>query len=271
MERIAIRDIQNNVYNIGDNLTSNAFVLDCSNCDNSITINVPACTRIDILIINIKDNSEIRFNLSEGASIQLGTLAKGTINTLNIYANLEKNAEFHSYLADFIDNQNTTKVEVNLNDEGAVCDWHLASLASKTDKKEFDVSVFHKAINTYAKLDNYGVCKDEAKLTFSGICKIANGARGSKAHQNAKIMVFDEKSNGVAKPILKIDENDIEASHAAVVGKINDDHLFYLTSRGLTEAEAKELITLGYLNPILNGFSDEEIKNDIANMIERRM
>ena len=72
-------------------------------------------------------------------------------------------------------------------------------------------------------------------------------------------MVFDEKSTGIAKPILKIDENSIEASHAAVVGKINDEHLFYLVSRGLSEAEAKELITLGYLKPILKGFQDEEV------------
>ena len=84
-------------------------------------------------------------------------------------------------------------------------------------------------------------------------------------------MVFDRLSNAVAKPILKIDENDIEASHAAVVGKINDDHLFYLTSRGISEKEAKELITYGYLKPILQGFSDQEVIDDINNLIEGRM
>ena len=84
-------------------------------------------------------------------------------------------------------------------------------------------------------------------------------------------MVFDEASNAIAKPILKIDENDIEASHAAVVGKINDEHLFYLTSRGISEADAKQLITLGYLKPILAGFNDEETRNYISSLIERRM
>ena len=84
-------------------------------------------------------------------------------------------------------------------------------------------------------------------------------------------MVFDKASNAVAKPILQIDENDIEASHAAIVGKINDEHLFYLTSRGLTDAEAKELITFGYLKPILNGFDEENIKEEITELIEGRM
>ena len=139
------------------------------------------------------------------------------------------------------------------------------------DNKEFDVSAYHNAINTYAQLDNYGVCRDEGKLTFSGICKIINGSHGSKAHQNAKIMVFDELSNGVAKPILKIDEHDIEASHAAIVGKINDEHIFYLTSRGLSEEEAKRIITLGYLKPILKGFSDDNMVQEIENLIEGEM
>ena len=84
-------------------------------------------------------------------------------------------------------------------------------------------------------------------------------------------MVFDRLSNAVAKPILKIDENDIEASHAAVVGKINDDHLFYLTSRGISEKEAKELITFGYLKPILVGFNDQEVIDEINKLIEGRM
>ena len=120
-------------------------------------------------------------------------------------------------------------------------------------------------------MDNYGVVRDDGKLVFSGIGKIANGQHGSKAHQNAKIMVFDKNSIGVAKPILKIDENDIEASHAAIVGKINDEHIFYLTSRGLSEDDAKRLITFGYLKPIIKGFEDEELKEQITNLIEGKM
>ena len=120
-------------------------------------------------------------------------------------------------------------------------------------------------------MDNYGVTRDDGKLTFSGVCHILKGSSGSKAHQNAKVMVFDSLSNGVAKPILKIDENDIEASHAAIVGKINDEHIFYLTSRGLSEEEAKRIITLGYLKPILKGFDDEDVKESIEKMIEGNM
>ena len=85
-----------------------------------------------------------------------------------------------------------------------------------------------------------------------------------------KIIVFDEEASGVASPILKIDENDVKASHGAVVGQLNNDHMFYLMSRGLTQDEARMIITLGYLKPVSAQFN-EEIQLNIENAIKEAM
>lgn len=271
MDRILVKDLQNNTYSIGKELTSKSFLINCEELPNSFVIALTDNVRANILIINIKNDNDIHFDLKDYSSLHLAILGKEEVNNLKLHADLGKYAEIDAYFADFLINKNKSDIQINLNGEEAACAWHLASLATKQDKKEFDVSVYHNRKNTYCKLDNYGVCLNESMLTFSGVCKIEKGSSGSKAHQNAKIMVFDQACKGIAKPILKIDENDIEASHAAVVGRINEDHLFYLTSRGLSEAEAKELITLGYLKPILNGFDDEEMKEEIGGLIEERM
>lgn len=267
MDRIAVT---NNEYIIDGELTSKRFIIDCEKLGQLINIKLLDNVRANILLINIKDE-EIKLDLGKNSSLSFSLLAKNEIKQLKITAKLDYYAELDAYFADFITEKNVTHVDIELNGEEAACAWHLASLASGKDDKSFDVSVYHNSKNTYCRLDNYGVCLNESKLTFAGICKINEGCSGSKAHQNAKIMVFDEACKGIAKPILKIDENDIEASHAAVVGKINDDHLFYLTSRGLSEEAAKELITMGYLKPILKGFDDEEIKEEIENLIGGRI
>ena len=251
-------------------LTSKRFVVDCNKVGTPLYIEIEERVDANILIINIKD-SDIHLHLKRDSSALVSFLAKEEAKDIKIHAELDDNSQIDAYFADFITGENHSNIQIDLNGEEAAAMWHLASLASKKDKKYFDVSVYHNSKNTYCKLDNYGVCLNESNLTFSGVCKINKGCSGSKAHQNAKIMVFDEACKGIAKPILKIDENDIEASHAAVVGKINDEHLFYLTSRGLSEAEAKELITLGYLKPILKGFDDEEINDQINKLIEGRM
>ena len=271
MERINILNQDNReIISLGSQ-KSEYFVCNLKEANFPLQIVINENSNVDLLLLEPSELVELTFEVKDNASLHLAILAHNVVKSFKITANVGQNAHFSSHFADFIVSKSKGEVAVNLNKQGATCDWHLASLTEKNEYKEFDVSVYHNSPNTFAQLDNYGVCRDEGKLVFSGICKINNGSHGSKAHQNAKIMVFDEKSDGIAKPILKIDENDIEASHAAVVGKINDEHIFYLTSRGLTEEEAKRLITLGYLKPILQGFVDEDVKETIERLIEGKM
>ena len=270
MKRIVLNNTKEHIFDLS-NSSDLSFVLDCKDFNDDVVISTGKNRELDILVSNIKENTNLTFEVGDGTKLHLSSLLKNDVKSFKITANVGQNSVFESYIADFISNRCKAEIMVNLNGENARCDWHLASLSKGTDNKEFNVSSFHNSPNTFSQLDNYGVVRDDGKLLFSGICQINNGSHASKAHQNAKIMVFDSLSNGIAKPILKIDENDIEASHAAVVGKINDEHIFYLTSRGLSEEEAKRIITLGYLKPISNGFDDEDIKEEIEKMIEGNM
>jgi Fe-S cluster assembly protein SufD len=74
----------------------------------------------------------------------------------------------------------------------------------------------------------------------------------------------------MANPILKIDNNDIVASHAAAVGTLNEDHVFYLLSRGIDIKNARKLITLGYLTNIFTEFNDED-KEILDRMLGERL
>ncbi len=223
-----------------------------------------------LYLSNLIKENKIEINVLEDGILHLSILADTPINQLDLTVNLAKNTQLIVYFADFSYEVNNSNVVINLNEENSNVVWHLASLASKNDKKNISVSALHNSPSTFARVDNYGVSKDNSKLVFAGTSHILNGMIHSKTHQNAKIMVFDPNSDAVAKPILKIDENDIEASHAAAVGKISDDQIFYLTSRGLTLEDARMLITLGYLKPIFKGFDEKKVER-IDSIIEGRL
>ena len=261
MERIKINK-ENNTLKSGD------YIIDSFDC---LSIETEVNSVCDILLDNLSDNSSLKITVLSGSKVNLSFLAENELKAANIEVFVKNNGFLEGYFADFTKNINNLKCVINLEEEGATSYFRLASLAAKNDTKNIDISINHISPRTYGKVDNYGVCKDDAKLTFLGTSYIYKDSIKSKTQQNAKIMVFDEASNAIAKPILKIDENDIEASHAAVVGKISDEHLFYLTSRGISEAEAKQLITYGYLKPILLGFKEEQIKEHISSLIEGRM
>ena len=149
--------------------------------------------------------------------------------------------------------------------------FRLSSLSKKDNVKVIDVNFTHNSPNTESKMENYGVCRDASSLSFVGTSYIKKGSKQSIANQITKIMVFDRKCNASASPILRIDENDVSASHGASEGKINEDHLFYLMSRGLEEENAKRLITLGYLNPILPLIFDDEVRSEVEKVIIERV
>ena len=224
-----------------------------------------------LTILNLNNIRELEIELKDNSYLLLSLLLENEINDLKIKVTAKSGVTLEGFIADFSRDKLNFDCVVDLIEEGASAFIRLASLSANKDDKNISISINHVVGKTYGRVDNYGVCKDMGKLLFAGTSHIFEKSIKSKTQQNAKIMVFDEASNAIAKPILRIDENDIEASHAAVVGKINDEHLFYLTSRRISEADAKQLITLGYLKPILVGFNNEETRNYISSLIERRM
>ena len=221
-------------------------------------------------VIEYSDFSDLKIELSEGSNLLL-KLANFKENAdIKIYGKVGKNAGISVVFADFSKNFTKISSQIDLVEEGANCDWHLATLANKNDDKIFDISFKHLVGKTTSNMNNYGVARDESKIVFSGVSHITEGAKKSNAKQNAKIIVFDKNAQGVASPILKIDENEVQASHGAVVGQLNSDHMFYLMSRGLTREDARTLITLGYLKPVSTQFSDE-VQLEIENAIQEVM
>ena len=221
-------------------------------------------------VLEYVDFSDLKIELSEGSNLLL-KLANFRDNVdIKIYGKVGKNAGISVIFADFSKDFVKISSQIDLAEEGANCDWHLATLANKKDDKTFDISFKHLVGKTTSIMDNYGVARDDSKIVFSGVSHITEGAKKSNAKQNAKIIVFDKNSQGVASPILKIDENEVQASHGAVVGQLNSDHMFYLMSRGLTQDEARMIITLGYLKPVSAQFN-EDTQLIIENAIKEAM
>ena len=221
-------------------------------------------------VLEYTDFSDINLTLEEGAKLTLKLANFATDKSLKICGKIKKNAYLALIFADFSNGNSKIESKIDLVEEGAKCEWHLATLSNKKDNKIFDISFNHLVGHTEALMDNYGVARNESKILFTGCNHILEGAKGSNTKQNAKIIVFDKDAQGVASPILRIDENDVQASHGAIVGQLNNEHMFYLMSRGLTREEARMIITLGYLKPVSSQFS-EETQLKIENILKEAM
>ena len=144
-----------------------------------------------------------------------------------------------------------------------------AILSKNQEKKHYEILIQHNQPMTYGQMDNYGVVKDMGRLVIDGIGTITKGQHGSSAHQTNKIMMFDESCQACANPYLYIDDFDVQASHAAAVGKMDEEHLYYLQSRGLTKKQAMQLITYGYLMPVVEVIDNEMIKKHFEQSLSK--
>lgn len=162
-------------------------------------------------------------------------------------------------------------VNIDLDGVNAKALHNVAVIARNKNVKDFYVKINSNEKTTYGELNNFGVVKDKATLNFNGIGYIKNGASQSQAHQESKIITFDPGVNAQANPYLIIDESDVEASHAAAVGAMDEEQLYYIQSRGIDFENASKLITFGYLKPIINKINNEELKNKLENLIEEKV
>lgn len=178
-------------------------------------------------------------------------------------------AQLKMIVPDFTSGNRLLNIETKLIGVDSRANWHLASFSINEDKKKFKISFSHYGAKSFADMQNYGVVLNQSTLIFTGDSTIYEEVKGAETHQTARIIVFDAGSRAQADPILNIYHNDvIAASHAATVGRVNAEHLYYLNTRGLTGNEAKQLITKGYLMPILDEIDDEGLHQKFSGLLE---
>jgi Fe-S cluster assembly protein SufD len=121
-----------------------------------------------------------------------------------------------------------------------------------------NVRVVHKGRNTRANVFACGVVVDRSYLNFSGMLRVEKGAKGTRTFFRANLMILSRQAGAKTFPGLEIEENDItQGGHAATVGKVNDEQMFYLMSRGLSEYESKKLVIKGFFEPVLSQICNE--------------
>lgn len=165
----------------------------------------------------------------------------------------------------FLEEGEETKVEVRL-EEGAKLQLLAFFFGKDGEQYSLETDVYHEGPNSKSETIVRGVLMGSSLGKVLGKVNIKKGAKGSDAHLSGKILLFDEAKVSDATPTLEIDENEVKASHDMAVGRIDDETLFYLQSRGLDEDGAKKLIISGFFQSIL-----ERIDNKNRKQFEKRL
>jgi Fe-S cluster assembly protein SufB len=133
--------------------------------------------------------------------------------------------------------------------KGARADILSVAFAGKGQHQDTGGKAIHAAPYTTSTIVSKSVSKDGGRATYRGQLVVAKGAHHAKSNVRCDALILDEYSRSDTYPYIEIDEDQVTIGHEATVGKVGDDQIFYLMSRGLSESEALSMIVLGFMEP----------------------
>lgn len=141
------------------------------------------------------------------------------------------------------------------------------------DSQHFDVETWtdHRAPNTTCDMFTRGVVDERAVAAYEGTIRVAEDAPDVDAYQTENVLMVSDEAEADASPRLEIDNNDVKCSHAATVGKVDEEELFYMNSRGIDTETAKRRIVEGFFEPVLGRLSFTETEDEFRAIVERKM
>ncbi|HKF14321.1 MAG TPA: Fe-S cluster assembly protein SufB [Gaiellaceae bacterium] len=134
--------------------------------------------------------------------------------------------------------------------EGAHGEVLSIAFAGEGQHQDAGGKAVHVAPNTTSVITSKSISKNGGRAGYRGLLEVAKGATGAKSKVVCDALILDEDSRSDTYPYMKIDEDNVDIGHEATVSKIGEEQLFYLMSRGLSEAEASAMIVSGFVEPI---------------------
>jgi Fe-S cluster assembly protein SufD len=136
---------------------------------------------------------------------------------------------------------------------------------------DYDTTQEHAAPNTNSDLAFRGVLAAGSTAVWRGMIKVDPGAQQTDAFQESRNLLLSPEAHADAIPGLEILADDVRCTHAAAIAQVDKDQLFYLTSRGLSEADAKSLVIEGFLEALVERLAEGPVRDEISAALESRL
>jgi FeS assembly protein SufD len=164
-----------------------------------------------------------------------------------------------------------TNNENTLMDDGSRASISSVYFADGDRKMDLGFKMNHQGRHSSSEIESKGVLKDRAQKVFRGDLYFQKGAGQSKGSEKEEVLLLDKTVDSDSIPALFSEEDNVEGEHAVSAGQIDEQRLFYLMSRGMSKAEAKQLMVEAAFNPIFDKIPLNDLKGSVINDVKTRI
>jgi Fe-S cluster assembly protein SufD len=212
--------------------------------------------------------------LHEGANLTYSTMQEfdASPRQLAIHrAVLERDSTLHWLTVTLGGAWNKLTIDTELRGPGTNAELLGMYFTDGTEFLDYHTLQDHISPNTNSDLLFKGVLTGESRVVFSGLIRVHAGAQKTDAYQKNNNLILSPHARADSIPNLEISANDVRCSHGATAGKVAEDQLFYLMSRGLTRHEAERIIVTGFLTPLIERLPLADLRDRLYALIDAKM
>ncbi len=194
----------------------------------------------------------IEIFVHKGAKVRYTTIQNWSHNIYNLVT--QRAIAYENATMEWVDGNMGSRLtmkypSIYLVGEGARGNVLSIAFATSGQHQDAGTKIIHKAPNTTSTILSKSISRGTGRTSYRGLLKVAKGATGVKASVKCDALMLSPESRSDTYPTMEIDEDQVSIAHEATVGKISDDQVFYLMSRGLSEQDATSMIVQGFIEP----------------------
>ncbi|MBF2759366.1 MAG: Fe-S cluster assembly protein SufD [Ectothiorhodospiraceae bacterium AqS1] len=213
------------------------------------------------------ENAVTEVDLAEGATLKYIKMQRAGAKSWHfatLRARLAAGAEFRSSALSLGARLCRHDIDIELQGEGAQCSLDGLYLADGRRHTDFRANIEH--ISAHCKSEVYckGIAGGRGRGVFNARAHVHPNAQKSEAHQTNRNLLLAKEAEIDTKPQLEIHADDVQCSHGATVGQLDDQALFYLRSRGIDLDSARAMLTLGFIRDIIERIEDPDLRKMIG-------
>lgn len=238
-------------------------------------VSLPAGSQTRLELIYRKEaRAEVEIELGEGASLELvkvQLLPTDRPHGDKIKVRLAKNATLRYTAIEAGASVSTTEFVAELEGNESVADVAVLYFGDAERRLDLNYVMRQGGRRTEAKLDVRGALAGKCEKIFRGTLDFLRGSVESVGREKEEVMLLSEGVRNRSIPLMLSGEGDVDGHHAVSIGKMDEEKLFYLMSRGLDLAEARRLVVEAALAPALERLPKQELAAEIKEFMQRRL
>ena len=222
---------------------------------------VPAA-QIEEKIIDVPDGETKFFS-------EVNLSADNVAHKIKISVGTKARVEFIS--ADLGRGDYSADVEIDLRGDDSVADLEAVYFGDGKRKLDFNYVIRQRGKRTQATMNVRGALTDKSDKIFRGTLDFQKGAKGSTGRELEEVIILSSGTRNRSVPLMLAAEDEVDGHHAVSVGRLDEEKIFYLMSRGLDKSEAERLIIEAAFNPVIEKISDDTLRGEVLENLQRRL